>query len=127
MKSRFEKVYLFQKNSDLVKRSLCTRKATETYQSLKRCNRTVSLRCDVREFSKVYKVAKNCMKGNCNKTPKKCKTYKAFNRIKTKRKECRDTPMKGSYKGCMQIIKDEVPTILEYCRPIYPLSLCYVD
>ena len=115
--SKKRKFYLFQKNLVLLKSNRCTQNAMEVYQSLERCNKTVVSRCDNREFYKVKDDAQKCMKQvNCYRTPKNCNLYKEFNRIKRKKKECLDKSKKYSYAFCMQIVRDEVPTILKFCE-----------
>ena len=114
---RFKKRYLFTKNSASIRKKPCSQQAEDVLESLERCEKTVSSICKNSEFRKVYKKAKNCMKQiNCNWIPKYCNLEKDFIRIKAKRKECLDETKDESYTACMQIVTDEVPTILDYCE-----------
>ena len=112
LNTRKKKAYVFTKDSKRIKRNPCTLQAEEVQKSLERCNETVSSVCNNSEFSEVNEKALKCMKQvNCKWIPKHCNLFKDFKRIKTRSKKCLE-----SYNSCMQIVKEEVPTIIGFCN-----------
>ena len=119
LSSRFNKAYLFNKNSLMIKKNPCSPRTTEVQISLGRCEKTISSICNISEFREVNKFALKCVKQkNCKWIPKYCNLYKEkdFDRIKTKWEECLDETLRESYSFCMRIVMEEVPTMIEYCK-----------